>query len=215
VSGRLLLAGLAPATRWAILGALGVVAVLAAVGGVWAFLQQREASARQAFAAAASAYQAAMAEGSETSQLAEAARTLKQFVSDYPRSSAATSAWYFLGNVEYRRGGHDAAIVAFDEAARRSSASIAALSWAGSGYAWEAKKDPGKALASYEQGLKGRGPKDFQYAELLLGVARSQEQLKQPAAAIETYRRLIKEAPEAPAAAEARARLAILGAPAA
>lgn len=210
-----LLAGLTPAARGAVLGVLGVVAVLAAVGGVWAFLQQRETSARQAFAAAASAYQAAMAEGSEGSQLAEAARTLKQFVNDYPRSASATSAWYFLGNVEYRKGGHDAAIAAFDEAAKRSSTSIGVLSWLGSGYAWEAKQDPGKALVSYEQGLKGRGPKDFQYAELLLGVARAQEQLKQPAAAIATYRRLLKEAPEAPGAAEARGRLAILGAPAA
>jgi TolA-binding protein len=45
-------------------------------------------------------------------------------------------------------------------------------------------------------------------------VARAQEQLKQPAAAIETYRRILKDAPDAPRAEEARARLALLGAPA-
>jgi TolA-binding protein len=194
---------------------LAVVVVLAGAGAVWTFLQHRETSARRAFATAAEAYRTAMAEGADASRLAEAARTLEQFVSDHPRSAQAASAWYFLGNVEYRRGGHDAAIAAFEQAGRRDGASIGVLSRLGAGYAWEAKQDPGRALAAYEEGLKGRGPKDFQYGELLLGIGRAQEQLKQPAAAIETYRRLLKEAPDAPRADEARARLAVLGAAAA
>jgi TolA-binding protein len=212
VSVRLFLAGLAPAARWIILGALGVVVVLAATGAAWTFLQQREASSRQASAVAAATYRTAIAPGADAKQLDEAARSLKQFVSDYPRSAGAASAWYFLGNVEYQRGNHDDAVHAFDEAARRDSGSVGVLSRLGAGYAWEAKPDPGRALTAYQEGLKGRGPKDFQSVELLLGVARAQEQLKQPAAAIETYRRIVKEAPEAPRADEARARLAVLGA---
>jgi TolA-binding protein len=212
VSVRLFLAGLAPAVRWTILGVLGLVVVLAVTGAVWAFLGQREASARRASAAAAATYRTAIAPGADAKQLDEAARTLKQFVSDHPRSAGAASAWYSLGNVEYQRGNHDDAIRAFEEAARRDSGSVGVLSRLGAGYAWEAKQDPGRALAAYQEGLKGRGPKAFQSVELLLGVARAQEQLKQPAAAIETYRRIVKDAPEAPRAEEARGRLAVLGA---
>jgi TolA-binding protein len=208
------LAEQSPAARWTILGVLGVVVVLALTGAVWTFLQQREASARRASAAAVTTYRAATAPGADAKQLEEAARTLKQFVTDYPRSAGATSAWYYLGNIEYQRGNYDAAVSAFEEAARRDHASIGVLSRLGAGYAWEAKQDPGRALAAYEAGLKGRGPKDFQSVELLLGVARAQEQLKQPAAAIETYRRILKDAPDAPRADEARARLALLNAPA-
>lgn len=212
MSVRLFLAGLAPAARGTILGVLGVVVVLAATGAGWIFLEQRAGSARRASAAAAATYRTAIAPGADAKQLDEAARALKQLVSDYPRSAGAASAWYSLGNVEYQRGNHDDAIRAFDEAARRDSASVGVLSRLGAGYAWEAKLDPGRALAAYQEGLKGRGPKDFQSVELLLGIARAQEQLKQPAAAIETYRRIVKEAPEAPRADEARARLAVLGA---
>jgi TolA-binding protein len=215
VRARLFLAELAPAARWSLLAALGLVVALALAGAIWTFLQQREASARRASAAAVAAYRTAIAQGAtDAKQLEDAARTLKQFLSDYPRSSGAASAWYFLGNLEYQRGNHDAAVAAFEEAARRDHASIGILSRLGTGYAWEAKQDPGRALAAYEAGLKGRTPKDFQGVELLLGMARAQEQLKQPAAAIETYRRIIKEAPEAPRADEARARLAILSTPA-
>jgi TolA-binding protein len=214
VSARLFLAGLTPVARWTLLGVLGLVVVLAGAGAVWTFLQQREATARQASVAAISAYRTAMAEGADAAKLAEAARTLKEFVSSYPRSAAAASTWYLLGNVEHRTGNQDAAVSAFEEAARRDSASIGILSRLGAGYAWEAKQDPTRALEVYQRGLQGRGPKDFQYVELLLGVARAQEQLKQPAAAIETYRRILKDAPDAPRAEEARARLALLGAPA-
>jgi TolA-binding protein len=203
---------MAPAGRWAILGTLGVVVALALGAAVWTFLQQREASARRASAAAVVTYRTGIAPDADTKQLEEAARTLKQFVTDYPRSSGAAGAWYYLGNVEYQRGNHDDAVRAFEEAARRDHASIGVLSRLGAGYAWEAKQDATRALSAYQEGLKGRGTKDFQSVELLLGVARTQEQLKQPAAAIETYRRILKEAPEAPRADEARARLAILGA---
>src|SRR5262249_41471729 len=133
----------------------------------------------------------------------------------YPRSAPAAQAWYFLGNVEYRRGAPDAALAAFGEAARRDAGSVGLLSRLGAGYAWEAKKDPARALEAYQDALKGRGPKGFLCAAPLLGGPGAQEQLNQPAAAIETYRRLLKEGADSPRAEEARARLAILGASAA
>ena len=209
------LAGLPPAARWTVLGVGALLVVLLGVVAVWAILQHRDASARQGFAAASTAYRQAMAATGETTPLAEAEQSLKQFLKDHARSASAAQVWYFLGNVEYRRGAHDAAITAFAEAARRDTGSIGVLSRLGIGYAWEARKDPTRALAAYEEALKGRGPKEFLYAELLLGVARAQEQLTRTPAAIETYRRLLKDVPDSPRAEEVRARLAILGAAAA
>jgi TolA-binding protein len=209
------LAGLPPVTRWAILGGVFFLVLLLGAAGVWALLQRRQASASHAYALVGSAYRETTAATASEAQLAEAEKTLKQFLNDYPRSAQAAHVWYLLGNVEYRRGAHDAALAAFGEAARRDSATIGILSRLGAGYTWEAKKDPTRALQAYQDALQGRGAKDFLYAEALLGVARAQEQLTQTPAAIETYRRLLKEVPSSPRAEEARARLAILGAAAA
>jgi TolA-binding protein len=209
------LAGLPPAARWTILGVGALLVGLLGTVAVWAVLQHRDASARQGFAVASAAYREAMGATGETAPLAEAETALKQFLKDHGRSTAAAQAWYFLGNVEYRRGAHDAAIAAFAEAARRDPGSIGVLSRVGAAYAWEAKKDLARALEAYQAALNGRGPKDFLYGELLLGVARTQEQLTQTPAAIETYRRLLKEIPDSPRTEEVRSRLAILGAAAA
>jgi TolA-binding protein len=205
------LAGLPPAFRWSLLGAAGLLAVLAVASGVWGYLGQREASARRAFTLASTTYRQAMAAPDEAS-LEGAAKALAQFVADYPRSAPAGQAWYDLGNVEYRRRRYDAALTAFGEAARRTGGTVAALSRLGMGYAWEAKEDSGRALETYTAALKGRTPSDFVYVDLMLATARAQEQLKQPAAAIKTYRQLLQDSPGTSRAEEVRTRLAILGA---
>ncbi len=207
------LAGLPPAARWAALGVLAVLVILAGVAGAWAVVQHRAATARQGFVLAAAVYRDAMG-GADAAQLGAAETALKEFLKAHPRAADAPVAWYALGNVEYRRGAYQAAIAAFGEAAR-DTGSIGTLSRLGMGYAWEAEKQPARALEAYQQGLQGRDPKQFLYAELLLGVARAQEQLQQQTAAIETYRRLLREVPDTPRAEEVRARLAILGAAAA
>jgi tetratricopeptide (TPR) repeat protein len=208
------LAELPPLSRWILLGAGGLLVALFLGLAVSFVFQQREVSARRAFAAIAASYQPAMTAG-EDARLAEVAKTLSAFLKDHPRSAPAAQGWYLLGNVEYRRGAHDAALAAFGEAARRDRGSVGALSRLGAGYAWEAKNEPARALEAYQEVLQGRGPKDFLFGEALLAVARTQEQLKQPDAAIASYRRLLKEAPDTPRAEEARARLAVLGAAAA
>lgn len=205
------LAGLPPGARWGVLGVAGFLVALLIGTGVWALVQHRERAARRAFVAVSLSYRQAVASADE-SQLDVAARALTQFLRDYPRTPDAPQAWYFLGNLEDQRRHFDAALTAFGEAARRDGGTVGALSRLGIGYAWEAKGEPQRALDAYAEALKGRGPKDFLYDELLLGTARLQEQLKQPGAAIESYRRLLREAPESARAEEARTRLAILGA---
>lgn len=205
------LAGLPPAIRWGLLGIGGLLGALALAAGVWTFFQHREAAAAQAFAAASATYRQAAA-GSETARLEDAAKALSQYLADHPRAASAAQASYLLGNLEYQRRRYDAALTAFEAAARRDTGIVGTLSRLGTAYTWEAKGDPGRALTVYTDAVKGRGPKDFLYGELMLGMARTQEELKQPAAAIETYRKLLKETPESGRADEIRTRLAILGA---
>jgi len=205
------LAGLPPIARWLVLGLAGLLIGLAIGGGVWTLIQHKDARAREAFAQTTASYRQALG-NPDPGALEEAAGTLTRFIADYSRAPMLAQAWYYLGNVEYQRRRHEAAAAAYEEAARRDGGTIGLLSRLGQGYAWEAKGDPGRALDAYNAGLKGRGPKDFLYADLLLSVGRVQEQLKQPAAAIETYRRLLREAPDTVRGEEIRTRLAILGA---
>jgi len=205
------LAGLPPATRWALLGALAALVLLMTGAGVWEYGRRRAASARQAYATAGFTYREALA-AAEDPKLEAAARALTEYLAEYPRSADAGPGWYALGNVEYQRRRYDAALTAFGEAARRTGGTVRALSRLGLGYAWEAKGDPTRALEAYREALEGRDAKDFLYTDLMLATGRAQELLKQPAAAIETYRQLLKDAPETPRGDEVRTRLAILGA---
>lgn len=213
------LAGLPPATRWALLGVAVVVVGLLVAGSVWEIGRQRAASARAAFITASATARDALA-ATEEAKLEAAARALTQYVADYPRSADAGQAWYTLANVEYQRRRYDAALTAFGEAAGRSRGSLGALSRLGSGYAWEAKGDPARALQAYQDALRAlrpdaqadKRPEHFLYGDVMVAIGRAQEQLKQTAAAIETYRRLLKDAPATPRGDEVRTRLAILGA---
>jgi len=179
--------------------------------GVQGFLQAREARAALAFAAATAGYHEALAsrQGPAVQAVAQA---LEDFVRRYPRSATTAQAWYLLGNLRYAQRDYQGALRAFEEAARRDRGSVGALSRLGAGYAYEAQGDLSRALAAYQDALAGRSPRDFLYAELLLATARVHEQLRQPAAAVEAYRRLLRDLPDAPQADEVRARLATLGA---
>jgi TolA-binding protein len=198
------------AFRWSLVGAGGLVLLLVAGTGIWAILEQREASALDALTSAVPAYRQAMASRQEA-DLKASADSLNQLVTDYPRSPVATEAWYLLGNVQYQRRNPDGALQAYEAAAQRDPGStIAALSRLGIAYAWEAKGDAVRSLEAYEKALQGRRSTDFLYGELLLGKARAQERLGQRPQAIETYRKLLDEVPGFSRAEEARMRLAIL-----
>jgi tetratricopeptide (TPR) repeat protein len=188
--------------------AAGLVGV-AIWGGVSSYLRTQAARAEEAFATASAGYRQAIASGDETA-LAATAESLRRLLATSPPAGVARQAWYLLGNVEYRRRAYDAALAAF-EAAGSDPASIGALSRLGAGYAWEAKGDLERALTAYRAGVD-RGAKDFLFGESLLGVARVQEALKQPAAALESYQRYLKDVPGSGRADEVRGRIAQLGA---
>ena len=174
-------------------------------------LEHRETVAQRAFGSASVLYRQAAASNQDQA-LRGAVDALKQFLNDHPRSGAAAQAWYLLGNLEYRRRALDTALAAFQEASRRDSGSVGVLSRLGAGYVWEAKREPQRALEVYQAALKGRDSKDFAYGELLLALGRVQEELQERDAAVETYRRFLRDVPASGRAEEVRIRLAILGA---
>jgi len=205
------IADLPGAVRWAILGVAGLILLVLAGSGAWAFLEHRETVAQRAFGSASVLYRQAVASNQDQA-LRGAVDALKQFLNDHPRSGAAAQAWYLLGNLEYRRRALDTALAAFQEASRRDSGSVGVLSRLGAGYVWEAKREPQRALEVYQAALKGRDSKDFAYGELLLALGRVQEELQERDAAVETYRRFLRDVPASGRAEEVRIRLAILGA---
>ena len=205
------LGGLPPVFRWAIYGGALLLGLVVAVSAGWSWVQHREALAQRSLASAAAAANRALG-GGDQAALGAAAERLTQFLKDYPRSGVSAEAWYILGNVEFRRGSLDRAAAAFAEAGRRGSPSIAALSLMAQGYVREAKGEPAQALGAYSQALAGRDPRAFLYPDLVLAKARVQEQLKDTAGAIESYKGFLKDVPGSPRAEEVRIRLALLGA---
>ena len=69
-----------------------------------------------------------------------------------------------------------------------------------------------EAVESYQAALASLKPGDFYYEDLLLDLARAQEQVGKKDAATDTYRRHLKELPKSPRAEEVKAGLTRLGA---
>lgn len=195
--------------RWAGLAGGGILLSALLAGIVWYGLGWRHQAGLEAFATPSALYRQALTAPPE-SDPAEAVRALRDFLAAHPRHQAAAEAWYYLGNLLYRKGAHDEALQAFGEATRRGEGLIVTLSRLGSGYAWEAKGDYSRALGAYQAGLKAARPGSYLYGEFLLGTARSQEQLKQAGEAAASYRRFLKELPKSLWADAVKSRLAHL-----
>lgn len=203
--------GALPASvRWTLLAVASALLMTLVVAGAFSWLGRREAAAQQALGSVMAAAQRAIGSG-QPAELEGSATALRQFLASHPGAKASQQAWYLLGQVEYGRRQWDAATAAFAEAARRDGGSIGALSRLGQGYAHEAKGDPARALEAYHQALSGRGPRDFLYGDFLLAKARAQEQTKDTAGAVATYKQYLKDLPSADRVQDVRIRLALLG----
>ncbi len=120
---------------------------------------------------------------------------------------------YELANVRYSERDWGRARAAYEVAAARTgSPTLRALARAGVGYAWEAERNPAKAVESFQGALTGLTPADFYYEDLLLDLARTQEQAGKKSAAAETYQKYLKELPKSPRADDIKARLTRLSA---
>jgi tetratricopeptide (TPR) repeat protein len=160
---------------------------------------------------------ARLAEARPGSLTAEAraavARDLEAVLARYPSAALAGQAAWELGNLRYAERDWERARRAWEiTLARSPSSTLRTLARAGIGYAWEAEGNLAKAREAYQAALAGLKPGDFDYEELLMALARVQEQDGDKAAAVETYRRLVRELPQGLRVDDARGRLASLGA---
>ncbi len=204
------LAALPAGIRWTLLAVGGLFVLALVAGGVWSWVGHQKEAAQRALGPALATAQRAVG-SSQPADLEAAAAALRQFLTSHSSDQASHQAWYFLGQVEFRRSQWDAAIAAFAEASRRDRGSIGALSRLGQGYAYEAKGDAARALDVYQQALGGLSPKDFLYGDFLLAKARAQELAKDATGAVATYKQYLKDLPSADRVQDVRIRLALLG----
>jgi len=197
--------------RWGLL-AVAALVVLGLVGfGGWTWYRSQQAQGAAALAAAVELAQKALAPGATPETRAGAAQALEAVIAQHPRYAGLPEAAYRLGNVRYAAGEYAAARGAYQIAlAQGATGTVRGLAAAGIGYTWEAEKDYAKAQSAFEATLVGLGPKDFLYEGLLLDIARTQESGGRRNAALETYRRLLKDVPDSRRADDIRTRIASL-----
>jgi len=190
-------------------GAFAVVAAIAIGLWLWSDAEQRRATTAHARALARAA-QARTQDGAEAR--AAAARDLEAALATFPTSPLAAQTALEIGNARYAERDWARARGAWEIAAARArSTTTRTLARAGIGYTWEAERNWPKATEAFQAGLADLKPGDFNYEELLIDLARVQELGGQKPAAIETYRRLLKEVPASLRADDVRTRLASLG----
>lgn len=197
--------------RWGLLaGAILVALGLVGFGG-WTWYRSQQAQGAAALATAVELAQKALAPGAPPETRAGAVQALEAVIAQHPRYAGLPEAAYRLGNVRYEAREYAAARGAYQLAlAQGATGAVRGLAAAGIGYTWEAEKDQAKAQSAFEAALAGLGPKDFLYESLLLDIARTQEFGGRRDAAVETYRRLLKDVPDSRRADDVRTRIASL-----
>ena len=192
--------------------AAGVVAVVAtlALGG-WFWYRSQESRGLVALAEASNLAQQAQGPGATVEARERAIKALEAVVSGYPRLSAGGQAAYQLGNLRYAAGQYPAARGAYEVAlAKGVSGTVRTLAAVGIGYTWESENSYDRASAAYEAAARSTGSKDFLYEESLMDLARTQELGGKPSAALDTYKRLLKEVPGTRRGSEIQSRVASL-----
>jgi tetratricopeptide (TPR) repeat protein len=191
------------------LGVLVVLGVLA--GGAWAWWQSQQAQGAAALAAATELAQAAQGPGASPAARAAALQALDSVIVQHPRYAGVPQAAFRAGNVRYDAGEYAAARGSYQVAlAKGATGVVRTMSAVGIGYTWEAEKDYAKAQSAFEAALVGLGPRDFLYESIMLDLGRVQEFGGHRDAAVETYRRLLKDVPDSRRGADIRSRIASL-----
>ncbi len=191
-------------------GVAALVAVLVIVGG-WSWWTIERSRGEQALAEASLLVQQAMAPQAPPDVRARAIKALETLLSEHPRFSGAVQAAYLLGNLQYAAGQYAAARETYQVAlAKGASGTLRMLSAVGIGYTWEAEKSYANATHAYEAALASIGVKDFVYEDALVALGRAQDLDGKPAAAVETYQRILREVPDSRRTDDLKTRLAEL-----
>jgi tetratricopeptide (TPR) repeat protein len=191
-------------------GVAALVAVLMIIGG-WSWWAIERSRGERALAEASLLVQQAMAPQAPADVRARAIKALETLLSEHPRFSGAAQAAYLLGNLQYAVGQYAAARGAYQVAlAKGASGTLKMLSAVGIGYTWEAEKSYGNASGAYEAALASMGVKDFVYEDTLVALGRAQDLDGKPAAAVETYQRVLRDLPDSRRSDDLKTRLAEL-----
>jgi tetratricopeptide (TPR) repeat protein len=136
----------------------------------------------------------------------------KEVIAKYPRSQAAISAHYKLANLYGARKEYDPAIATYQEFLAKASSDndLVSLAYNGLGSCFEAKKDFDKALVNFESGLKANAASSFE--TLHLGsIARVYEEMKNPAKAVEYYKKALERTSDPMMSLYLKRKISILG----
>lgn len=116
----------------------------------------------------------------------------KDLIARYPRSRAATTAYYRLGNLYFNRNEVDSAITAYRDFLLKASADsdLVTLAYNELGACYESKKDFNKAIESYETAMKSKMASSFDVLTYS-GIARVYEKMNNPAKAAEFYQKAL------------------------
>lgn len=199
-----------PSRRTVVLASSIALAVLVVGGAAALWYTAGERAAAGAYAEALLGAQRSGAAGGDP---ATAASRLEETLARYPSARRAADAAYELGNLRYAKREFAPARSAYEIAlAKRPAPTVRALARAGVGYTWEAERDFGKAADAFGAGFASLSRTDFLYEQIGLDLARAQELAGRREAAVETYRKLLKDLPKSGRGGEIRTRLASLGA---
>jgi len=188
-----------------------VVLVVLLFTGIWTWVRVTQSRAEAAFAQASVVVQTALAPDGTPEARAQAISALEALLKQHPRAREAPQAAYVLGNLQYAAGQYAAARGAYQVAlAKGATGTLRTLSAAGIGYTWEAEKNYASAVTAYQAAIASSGPKDFLYEDMLMSLARAQEQQGNTAAAAETYQRLLRDVPDTRRSEDLKTRLAQL-----
>jgi tetratricopeptide (TPR) repeat protein len=199
-------------SRWMRLGLqvlAGVLVVVVAAAGAWAWYRSQESRGLAALVEATTLAQQAEGPLAPPEARAKAIAALDAVIAQYPRLSAIPQASYQLGNLKYAAGQYAQARAAYEiSVAKSTPGTIRTLAAMGVGYTWEVEKNYANAALAYEAAGKGLGAKDFLYEEAHMADARAQELSGKPDIALEIYRRLLRDFPDNRRAEEIRTRVA-------
>jgi tetratricopeptide (TPR) repeat protein len=121
-----------------------------------------------------------------------AIKECKELIAQYPRSRAAVLARFRLGSLYFNLNELDAAILAYNDFLNQSPADsdLVALAYNAIGTSHEVKKNFKESIEAYDNAIKKDSAKSFE-ALNCIGIARVYEAMKDPARAVEFYRKAL------------------------
>ena len=164
------------------------IAIVLLAGGWYLYQQNYETSAGKIYTRV---LETAMKAPSPAGDAA-AINGYKDLIARYPRSRAATMAYYRLGNLYFDRNEFDSAIIAYRDFLSKApvDSDLVTLAYNEMGSCYEVKKDFNKAIESYEMAMKSKMASSFD-ALTYGGIARVYEKMNNPAKAIEFYQKAL------------------------